>query len=228
MIKIPFDRCVILTTLDFDRIMDRLESAIYDRRFQYQPNKKRTPTRQRYYGQLEGFKFVATRTIGSKYLHLPGFLIPSIEGKIQQLYNGYEISLVVKLNSLTFMLLLTWFGALFTFTVCSLLDNVLGDVQDSGYLTDVGISVAIYLLMIAYIYFASWRSTKFFKSLFAQRLLGTTNIVMTSNPSWQPGIHRKQQILQRSSVDWLKRNLPSFPSNTDSQVATRKVPSKRK
>ena len=223
MIKIPFDRCVILTTLDFDRIMDRLESEIYDRRFQYQPNTKRTAKHQHYYGELQGFKFVATRTIGSKYLHLPGFLIPSIEGKIQPLYNGYEISLEVKLHNLTFMLLLTWFGALFAFTVSSLLDNILGEVKGSGYLTNVSISVGIYLMVVGYIYFAAWRSTKFFRSLFAQRLLGTTNIVMVSNSNWQTGIQRQQQIFQRSSVDWLKHNLPSFPSTTDSQVATMKT-----
>lgn len=231
MIKIPFDRCVILTTLDFDRIMDRLESAIYDQRFQYEQNTKGTPKRQLYYGQLEGFKFVATRVIGSKYLHLPGFLMPTIEGKIQQLYNGYEISLAVKLNSLTFMLLVTWLGALFTFTVSSLIDNILGEVKDFAYLTDVGISIGLYLLTIGYIYFASWRATQFFRSLFTQRLLGTTNIVTANHSSWPPvGIHRKQQILQRSSVDWLKRNLPSFPSPTDSQVSSTKakVPSRKK
>ena len=221
MIKIPFDRCVILTTLDFDRIMDRLESAIYDQRFQFQPNSRRTPNRQRYYGELQGFKFTATRTIGSKYLHLPGFLIPSIEGKIQQIYKGYEISLSVKLHDLTFMFLLTWLGALFTFTVSSLLDNIVGEVKDSGYLVDVGISVGIYLLAIAYIYYAAWRAVKFFKSLFTQRLLGTTNITI-GNTGWQP------QIRQISSVDWLKRNLPSFPVTTDSEVATKtKIPSKK-
>ena len=224
MIKIPFDRCVILTTLDFDRIMDRLETAIYDQRFQYQPNTRRTAKRQRYYGELQGFKFIATRTIGSKYLHLPGFLFPSIEGKIQQIYKGYEISLAVKLHDVTFMLLLTWLGALVAFGVSSLLDNVLGEVKGSGYLVDVGISAGLYLLAIAYIYFASWRAVKFFKSLFSQRLLGTTSIVV-GNTGWQPIV----QIRQRSSVDWLKRNLPSFPSTTDSKVSAvkTKLPGKK-
>ena len=112
-------------------------------------------------------------------------------------------------------------GVLNLFTVSSLLDNIVGEVKDSGYLVDVGISVGIYLLAIAYIYYAAWRAVKFFKSLFTQRLLGTTNITI-GNTGWQP------QIRQISSVDWLKRNLPSFPSTTDSQVATKtKIPSKK-
>jgi hypothetical protein len=212
MIKIPFDRCVILTTLDFDRIIDRLESEIYDRRFNYTPNNNRSVKYQRYFGELRGFKFLATRIIGNKYLHLPGFFLPCIEGTIDQLHNGYEISLRVKLNNWTFVALLTWLGGLFTFTMSSIIDNVLGDVKDYRYLTDVGISIGLCLLTICYFYFASWRATKFFKNLFAQRLLGTTNIA-APQPKWQPQI--PQLALQRSSVDWMRQNLPSFPSTPD-------------
>ncbi len=218
MIKIPFDRCVILTTLDFDRIIDRLESEIYDRRFEYQPKANRSAKHQRYYGDLHGFKFLATRMIGCKYLHLPGFLLPSVEGTIDHLHNGYEISLNVKLNNWTFILLLTWLGGLFTFTMSSLLDNMLGDVKDYRYLSDVGISIGIYLAIVGYFYFAAWRATKFFKSLFAQRLLGTTSIVAPQQ-NWLPSIQRQQLALQRSSVDWMRKNLPSFPSTPDARKA---------
>jgi hypothetical protein len=220
MIKIPFDRCVILTTLDFDRIIDRLESEIYDRRLENRPKTKRAARWQHYYGELSGFKFTATRIIGIKYLHLPGFLLPTIEGKIDQLYNGYEISLDVKLHTWTFIALLTWLGGLFTFTASSILDNVLGEVRDYRYLTDVSISISLFLLTVFYLYFASWRGTKFFKALFAQRLLGTTSIVAPQTTQWQPSLQRQQLALQRSSIDWMRRNLPSFPSTPDARTAT--------
>ncbi len=222
MIKLPFDRCVILTTLDFDRIIDRLESEIYDRRLDSRPKPKRSARWQRYYGELSGFKFTATRIIGLKYLHLPGFLLPTVEGRIDQLYNGYEISLAVKLHTWTAIALLTWLGGLLTFTLSSVFDNVLGDVRDHRYLTDVSISISLFLLTISYLYFASWRATKFFKALFAQRLLGTTSIVAPQN-QWQPNIQRQQLALQRSSIDWMRRNLPSFPSTPDARTATGKI-----
>jgi hypothetical protein len=221
MIKLPFDRCVILTTLDFDRIIDRLESEIYDRRVENRPKPKRSARWQRYYGELRGFKFTATRIIGFKYLHLPGFLLPTVEGTIDQLYNGYEISLDVKLHTWTFIALLAWLGGLFTFTVSSIFDNVLGEVRDYRYLTDVSISISLFLLTVFYLYFASWRATRFFKALFAQRLLGTTNIAAPQT-QWQPNLQRQQLALQRSSIDWMRRNLPSFPSTPDARTATTK------
>lgn len=228
MIKIPFNRCIILTTLDFDRIIDRLESAIYDRRFQYQPQPDRSAKRQRYFGELQGFKFLATRIIGSKYLHLPGFLLPTIEGKIDQLHNGYEISLNVKLHDVTFILLLTWLGALLTFSISSLLDNILGEIKDYRYLSDVGISIVLYLVTIGYFYVASWRARKFFKTLFAQRLLGTTSIVAPQS-NWLPTVQRQQLAIQRSSIDWMRKNLPSFPSTPDARTMPMKgkIPAKR-
>jgi hypothetical protein len=221
MIKIPFDRCVILTTLDFDRIIDRLESEIYDRRLENRPKPKRSARWQHYYGELRGFKFTATRIIGFKYLHLPGFLLPTIEGTIDQLYNGYEISLDVKLHTWTAIGLLTWLGGLFTFTASSILDNVLGEVRDYRYLTDVSISISLFLLTVFYLYFSSWRATKFFKALFAQRLLGTRDIVAPQT-QWQPTLQRQKLALQRSSIDWMRRNLPSFPSTPDARTATTK------
>ncbi len=227
MIKIPFDRCVILTTLDFDRIMDRLESEIYDRRFQYQPKANRSDKHQHYYGEIHGFKFLATRMIGGKYLHLPGFMLPSVEGTIDQLHNGYEVSLSVKLHNMTFILLLTWFGGLFTFAVSSLLDNTLGEIKDYRYLSDVGISVACYLLTVCYFYFSAWRATKFFKTLFAQRLLGTTNIAAPQQ-NWLPNVQRQQLAIQRSSIDWMRKNLPSFPSTPEARTAMKgKMPDRR-
>jgi hypothetical protein len=221
MIKIPFDRCVILTTLDFDRIMNRLETEIYDRRFDHRPKANRSRQPQHYYGELQGFKFLATRIVGFKYLHLPGFLLPTIEGTIDHLPYGYEISLNVKLNNLTFIMLLTWLGGLFTFTISSLLDNTLGEIKDYQYLSDVGISISIFLAIVCYFYFAAWRSTKFFKTLFAQRLLGTTSIVAPQQ-SWLPTVQRQQLAIQRSSIDWMRKNLPSFPSTPDARTATTK------
>jgi hypothetical protein len=222
MIKIPFNRCVILTTLDFDRIIDRLESAIYDPRFPQTYGFGRTTRSQRYGGELHGFKFQATRIIGHKRIHIPLFLLPEVEGTIEQLHHGHEISLNVGLHNFTFMLLLTWFGGLFTFTTACIVDNVLGDIKDYHYLVDVGISLAIYLVTIAYFYFAAWRSTKFFKNLFAQRLLGTRSLRLEPQAQWEPDHQLPQIAIQRSAVDWMRANLPAFPSTPDGRTAAMK------
>jgi hypothetical protein len=211
--KIPFDRCIILTTLDFDRIVDRLESAIYDDRFQPTYDFGIAPSQQRYYGRLRGFKFSATRTIGTKHFHLPSFLLPTVDGTIVQLHKGYEISLTIELHNWMCILLLAWFGGLFTFTVASILDNILGEVHDYQYVKDILISLALYVAIVAYFYFAAWRSTKFFKSLFSQRLLGTAAIVLATKPKWQMDLQYQQATFNRTAVDWMRVNLPSLPRN---------------
>ncbi len=215
--KIPFDRCVILTTLDFDRILDRLESAIYDSRFQpsydaYDFDKP--PSNQAYYGELRGFKFSATRTIGFKHFHLPSFLLPTVEGRIDRLHNGYEISLSIDIHNFTCIIMLAWFGALFTFTASSILDNVLGEINDYSYLEDVPISLCLYLSIVAYFYFSARRATKFFKILFSQRLLGTSAIVLATKPKWQMDLQYQQATFSRTAVQWMRVNLPSLPKNS--------------
>lgn len=214
--KIPFDRCVILTTLDFERILDRLESAIYDSRFQpsYDYDFDKPPTKQIYYGELRGFKFSATRTIGFKHFHLPGFLLPTVEGRIDRLHNGHEISLSIDIHNLTCIIMLAWFGALFTFTTASILDNVLGEINDYTYLEELPISLCIYLSIVAYFYLAAWRATKFFKRLFSQRLLGTSAIVLTTKPKWQMDLRYQQATFSRTAVEWMRVNLPSLPNGS--------------
>jgi hypothetical protein len=214
--KIPFDRCVILTTLEFDRILDRLESAIYDSRFQPSPDSydfDQPPIKQAYYGELRGFKFSATRTIGFKHFHLPSFLLPTVEGRIDRLHNGHEISLSIDIHNFTCIIMLAWFGALFTFTTASILDNVLGDINDYSYLEEVPISLCIYLSIVAYFYLAARRATKFFKTLFSQRLLGTSAIVISTKPKWQMDLQYQQATFSRTAVEWMRVNLPSLPKN---------------
>jgi hypothetical protein len=170
MIKIPFDRCVILTTLDFEQISARLATAIYDSRFPQRDSGK-APYRQRYSGQIRGFKFSASPLIGHKHLHLPFCLFPTIEGNIHALATGYEISLTAKLQNLTFMLLLTWLGGILT--ACSVaFEKVLLNIQDAVYGATLSISILLYLATIAYLYFVSWQTTRFFKALFVQGLTG--------------------------------------------------------
>jgi hypothetical protein len=224
MMKIPFDRCLIVTTLDFDRILDRLESAIYDSRFEPSYSFDRSPRKQRYYGEIRGFKFSATRTIGHKYVHLPSLFLPTIEGTIDQLHNGYEISLKVALHNWTCLLLLGWLGGLVTFVVASMVDNVLGEIQAFQYLNDLLLSFSIYLAIVAYFYFAAWRGIKFFKSLFAQRLLTTSAIVLVTKPKWQMDLQYQQATFNRTAVDWMRVNLPSLPS---SPVMSRKMSDRR-
>ncbi len=225
MIKIPFNRCLIVTTLDFDRILDRLESAIYDSRFEPSYSFDRSPRKQRYHGEIRGFKFLATRTIGHKYFHLPSLFLPTIEGTIAQVHNGYEISLKVALHNWICLILLGCLGGLVTFVTASVVDNVLGEIQMYQYLNDLLLSLAIYLAIVAYFYLAAWRSIKFFKSLFAQRLLTTSAIVLVTKPKWQMELQYQQATFNRTAVDWIRVNLPSLPS---SPVVSRKMSDRRK
>ncbi len=214
MIKIPFNRCVILTTLDYAQITNRLESAIYDPSFSSQSGTDRAPKRQRYFGQIQGFKFVANRIIGHKYCHLPAFITPTIAGRIESLYRGYEISLTIELNSITFALLLTWLGGLFT-TVSSVIDNTLTGSKNYQYLTTVQIIAGVYLLIIAYFYFEAWRATSYFRTLFIKELVGSISN-QVDRSTWNNDFDNDLQ----STTALLRQNLPSFPAPASTDFPT--------
>lgn len=197
MIKIPFDRCVILTTLDFEQISERLATVIYDPRFPPR-DPRNTLTQQNYSGQIRGFKFSASPLIGSKHIHLPFCLFPAIEGNIHALANGYEISLAAKLQNLTFILLLTGLGGILTACAISL-ENVLLNIQEAVYGRSLLISVLLYLATIAYFYFASWQTNRFFQSLFSQGLTGISKIHVPQVQNWSPGM--PQTNMQQPSSD---------------------------
>lgn len=197
MIKIPFEQCVVLTTLDFEQISERLATAIYDPRFPPRDASNRR-TQQNYYGQIRGFKFSASPLIGSKHIHLPFFLFPTIEGKIHALANGYEISLTAKLQNLTFILLLTGLGGILTAFAIAF-EEVLLNIQDAFTARSLLISILLYLATFAYFYFASWRTTKFFKALFTQGLTGISRINVPQVRQWSPGM--PQTNLQHPSSD---------------------------
>jgi hypothetical protein len=165
MIKIPFDSCVIVSTLDFLQITQRLESAIdvgsaVDRAkidsLETAPSDLE-PTQHRYFGQIQGFKFSATRLVGHKYFHLPAFLFPTIEGDINSLHHGYEILLDVKLHNITFALMLTWLGGLLA-TIAPALDNLLGGSKNYQYLTIVEIFALIYVAIVIHFYVETYLS----------------------------------------------------------------------
>jgi hypothetical protein len=227
MIKIPFDRCVILTTLDYAQITNRLESAIYDPSFSSQSgavgvasqNENRAPKQQRYFGQIQGFKFLANRIIGHRYWHLPAFLTPTIEGKIDSLYRGYEISLTVKLNSITFALLLTWLGGLFT-TVSSVIDNTLTGSKNYQYLTTMQIIAGVYILIIAYFYFEAWRATRYFRTLFVKELVGSISSQVVDRSTWNKGFENEPLGDLQATTALLRQNLPSFPAPTSADFPT--------
>jgi hypothetical protein len=197
MIKIPFEQCVVLTTLDFEQISERLATAIYDPRFPPRDPSNRQ-TQQKYYGQIRGFKFSASPLLGHKHIHLPFCLFPTIEGKIHALANGYEISLVAKLQNLTFILLLTGLGGILM-AVAIAFEEVLLSIQDAFTARNLLISILLYLAAIAYFYFASWRATKFFKSLFTQGLTGISRINVPQVRQWSPEM--SQPNMHTSSSD---------------------------
>lgn len=219
MIRIPFNRCVIVTTLDFSQIADRLESAIYVGNPAHLPTASdpelstaaTSYPNQRYFGQVRDFKFLATRIVGHKYFHLPIFLLPTIEGKIQALHHGYEISLDVKIHDVTLVMLLTWFGGLFI-TICSILDNLVVGSKNPQYLTTVEIVAFIYVGVLAYFYLDAWWTTKFFRTLFV-RGFARTNTRVASQPGWSSELQLQEHSEIPSSTMLLKKNLPSFPSN---------------
>lgn len=198
MIKIPFERCVILTTLDFEQISDRLAIAIYDPYYRVSQAAKKLPRCQSYSGEIWGFKFLAQRIIGHKYFHLPLFLSPIIEGKIASLAHGYEIAIAVKLRNITFMLLLTWLGGLLTASSVAF-EKIFTNIQDDRYTISIGISALLYVMTIAYFYVASWHAIGFFKDLFTQRLTGISRIKVAQQQKWTPDLQRS--AAQRSTSE---------------------------
>jgi hypothetical protein len=235
MIRIPFPQCVILTTLDFAQITDRLESAIYVGEAQSPmprrvvpgalpsadsavavPNVeshslvKVTPKQQHFLGEIQGFKFLATRIIGLKYLHLPRFLVPTIEGKINSLYHGYQLTLCIKIHQTTLILLLAWLGGLFTATA-SIISNILAGIDRGQFLMPLEYTALAYILVLGYLYLEAWRSTKFFKNLFVRGFAGATSAPVVSSSVWSSELQLSEMGRGRSSTDWLRKNLPSFP-----------------
>jgi hypothetical protein len=209
MIKIPFNPCIILSTLTFEQITDRLVAAIYDPQVPVTTDANQLPKQQCYHGRVGGFRFLATRIIGYKHIHLPTFLVPTIEGEITALPYGYEISLGVRMQNITFALCLAWLGGILT-TSSVLLDRVFANIHDDQYFKNVEIAILLFLLAIGYFYFTSWRTTRFFRNLFAQRLTGIDkNQVVQQSRSI---IDRRKVLDRRSATDWMRVNLPSFPS----------------
>jgi hypothetical protein len=221
MIKIPFDRCLILTTLEFGQIMDRLESAIYvdpavrdeSSSFLSPRTAFSTPKQERYTGQLRGFKFSATRIVGHKYFHLPTFLLPTIEGSIKALHHGYEISLTVKLHATTCVLLLACLGGLLT-TFSLILGNILAD-KNYQYLTAAQILVPIYIGLVICLYFEARQTIGFFRTLFVKRFVAATKIEVGDRSMWSSDLRFDEIDTAPAEglqpIDWLRHNLPSFP-----------------
>jgi hypothetical protein len=220
MIKIPFDSCVIVSTLDFLQITQRLESAIdvgsaVDRAkidsLETAPCDLQ-PRQHRYFGQIQGFKFSATRLVGHKYFHLPAFLFPTIEGDINSLHHGYEILLDVKLHNITFALMLTWLGGLLA-TIAPALDNLLGGSKNYQYLTIVEIFALIYVAIVIHFYVDARHAKKFFRNLFVKRfaLAPIVEREVSQPPAWNSDFQFQDVGHVRSSTELLRQNLPSFP-----------------
>lgn len=222
MINIPFNRCVIVTTLNFAQITDRLESAIYDPQFLPSIDRGSMGRTQCYLGKIQGFKFLATRIIGFRNFHLPLFLSPTIEGKIDSLHHGYEISLQLKLQNITIALLLTCFGGLLT-TISAILDNMLTGTKNYQYLTTIEMIIIAYLVVLPYFYFAAGRETKFFKTLFIKGFAAASDSDFnTARSSWG-GDFQLQRVGNASGsggygselvTDFLLKNLPSIPTSS--------------
>lgn len=233
MINIPFNRCVVLTTLNLAQIIDRLQSAIYDPHFASSTIAEHDPRSQSYQGKIQGFKFSATRIITYKNFHLPIFLSPTIEGKIDSLYHGYEISLTMKVQSITVALLLTCVGGL-AMAISTVLDAILTDPENYQNSSAFPIIVLGLIAVLGYFYFAAYRETKFFKALFIKRFEVANQPVAVSSLHWSEDLF--QEVGQYSEPDlstvepvtgwlsepdlftaepvtgWLRKNLPSFPN----------------
>jgi hypothetical protein len=236
MIRIPFPQCVILTTLDFAQITHRLESAIDAGEAQLPSVKSIShprlsfadssadrpmieshalvniaPKNQHFVGEIQGFKFLATRIIGHKYLHLPEFLVPTVEGKINSLYHGYQISLCIKVHQATFILLLAWLGGLIT-AIASVVNNILAGISNDRFLAPLEFIALIYVALLAYLYIDAWRSTKFFKNLFVRGFAGATPTTVVRQPDWSADLQVQDTNGGKASTDWLRKNLPSLTS----------------
>jgi hypothetical protein len=219
MIKIPFASCVIVSTLDFLQITQRLESAIYlssatdrsevDRSIA--DSSELQPSKPAYFGQIQAFKFSATRLVGHKYFHLPAFLFPTIEGDIQSLHHGYEIEIGIRLHHITLALILAVLGGLLA-TIGPALDSILGGSKNDQYLTVLQIVLVICAVLPIHFYMETWRAKKFFRSLFVKGFVLTPQIVDTSHsPDWNSDWLFEEADNTRSSTQILRQNLPSFP-----------------
>jgi hypothetical protein len=222
MIKIPFDSCVIVSTLDFLQITQRLESAIYvssefeDRselaRIDDADTPDLPPSKQAYFGQIQGFKFSATRLVGHKYFHLPAFLFPTIEGDINGLHHGYQIEIGLKLHNITFALMLTLLGGLLA-TIGPALDNILGGSKNYQYLTTLQIFALIYVAILVHFYVDALRAKKFFRNLFVKGFVLVPQVKKTAQlPDWSGWLF--QDAGNITSTQLLRKNLPSFPRKT--------------
>ncbi|MFM2303877.1 MAG: hypothetical protein RLZZ135_1287 [Cyanobacteriota bacterium] len=227
MIRIPFDRCTIFTTLNFEQIIARLESAIYHPSNRSARDDEQESQSQHYYGQIRTFRFLATRIIGHKSAHLPLCWSPTIEGNIKALPQGYQISLSVNLQNLTFVLLLTCLGALFT-EICAVCDRASMHIEDNG-VKGLAISLLLYLAAICHLYFSSWQTIRFLQTLFAERLTGITKIGSAARPTrWIPDLPSVVPAT-RSATDCIGQNLPALshlskvdtlPSHDDGEMFT--------
>lgn len=182
MIKLPFERYVILTTLDFDEMIQRLSTVIYDPYFSSSSNLTARSQRHRYLGRVGGCKFLATRIIGHKHFHLPLLLCPTIVGNINPLAHSHGVSLDVNLQNSTFILLLARLGGLITASSV-VVDKIYLNLRDDIYSQTLLFSLLLYLATIVYLYLRAWRTTRFFKQLFAQRLRGISRIDFSQQPS---------------------------------------------
>jgi hypothetical protein len=220
MIKIPLDSCVIVSTLDFSQITQRLASAIHVKsaadRAGIDALETDTldlqPSPQRYFGQIQGFKFSATRLVGSKYFHLPAFLFPTIEGDINSLHHGYEILLDVKLHSITFALMLAGLSGLLA-TIAPALDNIFGGSKNDEYLTIVEIFALLYVAYVIHFCVDAWQAKKFFRNLFVKKfaLKPIADLEVAQPPGWSSEFQFQDAGKVRSSTELLRQNLPSFP-----------------
>jgi hypothetical protein len=204
MIRIPIREQVLLSTLGFDSILNRLDSAISS-----PEDYSREP--KPYIGEIQGFKFWANRLIGSEYLHFPNWLLPKIEGRIYELELGYQISLVAKLHRSTSILLLIGLGGVTAYTLSCLLGNVLNGVTDFKYFQDLGIIACIYLVITLYFSLTARRAMNFFKVLFAQRLLGSSQLYLDNRPPQLSVIGGQMSTFSAR----LRNNLPQLKPSAD-------------
>jgi hypothetical protein len=220
MINIPFNRCVVVTTLNLAQITDRLQNAIYDPHFVASNPVDRDPQSQYYQGKIQGFKFSATRIISYKDFYLPIFLLPTIEGKIDSLYHGYKISLTIKVHNITVALLLTWLAGLFL-VISTVLENILTDAENYQYSIAAQMVILCSIAVLTYFYFVAYRETKFFKALFIKGFtVATQHADVNSRPSWSEDFqfqevgHSAGERLSTAEpvTGWLRKNLPSFPN----------------
>ncbi|NJR32151.1 MAG: hypothetical protein HC778_03945 [Chamaesiphon sp. CSU_1_12] len=170
---------------------------------------KVNPQQQHFIGEIQGFKFLATRIIGHKYLHLPRFLVPTIEGKINSLYHGYQLTICIKIHQITLILLLTWLGGLFTAT-SSIIGNIVAGIDRGLLLIPLEFIALAYILVLGYLYLEAWRSTKFFQNLFVRGFAGATSTPSVSSSVWSSELQMSEMGGSQSSTHWLRKTSHRF------------------